>query len=132
MTLFNFINTNGAVISLATFLIGLFFGNWQAIGRDKRKEFNEAVLPIRINLFKQLDLISQGRFDSRLVSQEQCIHLSAVLDVRNKNKFESDLAEYNESFRQSGHTGPDGLWVITDLRVVENAAKKLLAHCDLK
>ncbi|MFZ6722530.1 hypothetical protein [Undibacterium sp. Ji49W] len=28
-------------ISILTFLVGLLVGNWQAIGRDKRKEFNE-------------------------------------------------------------------------------------------
>lgn len=35
------------VIGLLTFFLGLLLGNWLAIGRDKRKEFNEATTPIR-------------------------------------------------------------------------------------
>lgn len=35
------------VISLLTFFVGLLLGHWLAIGRDKRKEFNECSIPIR-------------------------------------------------------------------------------------
>lgn len=35
------------VVSIATFALGLVLGHWLALGRDKRKEFNEAALPIR-------------------------------------------------------------------------------------
>src|SRR5690606_31163438 len=33
------------LVSFLTFLLGLLLGNWLAIGRDKRKEFNEAGSP---------------------------------------------------------------------------------------
>lgn len=38
---------NQVLISLFTFLLGYLLGHWLAIGRDKRKEFNAAVAPIR-------------------------------------------------------------------------------------
>ena len=43
------------LISFLTFLLGLLLGNWLAIGRDKRKEFNEAGAPIRGWLLKAKD-----------------------------------------------------------------------------
>ncbi len=40
----------GLVFSLATFVAGLVIGNWQAICRDKRKEFNSVARSIRADL----------------------------------------------------------------------------------
>jgi len=43
------------LVSFLTFLLGLLLGNWLAIGRDKRKEFNEAGSPIRGWLLRAKD-----------------------------------------------------------------------------
>lgn len=40
-------------ISLLIFLIGLLVGNWTAIGRDRRKEFNDAAGPLVLFLVAQ-------------------------------------------------------------------------------
>jgi hypothetical protein len=45
---------NSVLLSLLTFFVGLFVGNRLAIGRDKRKEFNEAAQPIRAWLLKEV------------------------------------------------------------------------------
>ncbi|MBF6022798.1 hypothetical protein [Lysobacter niastensis] len=42
-------------MSFITFLLGLILGHWLAIGRDKRKEFNDAVAPIRKWLLTEQD-----------------------------------------------------------------------------
>jgi len=47
-----------AIISLVTGLIGLLVGNWQAIGRDKRKEFNAIAERITIVLLKARERLS--------------------------------------------------------------------------
>jgi|SRR5690348_4907731 len=46
---------NTGLVGFVTFLLGLLLGNWLAIGRDRRKEFNEAVTPIRIWLLRAKD-----------------------------------------------------------------------------
>jgi len=46
------------LISFLTFLLGLLLGNWLAIGRDKRKEFNDAVAPVRSWLLSERDELS--------------------------------------------------------------------------
>lgn len=49
------VNMMTGLLSFLTFLLGLLLGNWLAIGRDKRKEFNEAVTPIRGWLLRARD-----------------------------------------------------------------------------
>ena len=43
------------LLNLITFLAGLLVGNRLAIGRDKRKEFNEAAQPIRAWLLSEVE-----------------------------------------------------------------------------
>jgi len=45
-TSLQFLKDYGPIISLITFALGLLLGNWMAIGRDKRKEFNEVAEPM--------------------------------------------------------------------------------------
>ena len=46
---------NSILINFVTFLVGLLVGNRLAIGRDKRKEFNEAAQPIRAWLISEVE-----------------------------------------------------------------------------
>lgn len=57
---FNFAKEYPAIIGLATFLVGLYFGHKQAIGRDRRKEFNEVSEEAFIALNKQIEQIKYG------------------------------------------------------------------------
>ena len=44
------ISTESLLFGLATALIGYLIGNWLAIGRDKRHEYNALISPIRSEL----------------------------------------------------------------------------------
>lgn len=46
---------SSALFSAASFLTGLLLGNWIAIGRDKRKEFNETARLIRAGFLRRRD-----------------------------------------------------------------------------
>lgn len=46
---------NTGLVGFVTFLLGLLLGNRLAIGRDRRKEFNEAVAPMRTWLLRAKD-----------------------------------------------------------------------------
>lgn len=49
------------LISVITFVLGLLAGNWLALGRDKRKEFNETAEPVRLFLKRNLQHIKDGQ-----------------------------------------------------------------------
>lgn len=49
-----------ALVGLVTFFLGLAIGNKQAIGRDRRKEFNEVSQEAFVALSKQLKAIEAG------------------------------------------------------------------------
>lgn len=51
-------------------LVGLFFGNRMALGRDKRKEFNEATVTLRQRLLVHLGQLERGRVPGRIKSEE--------------------------------------------------------------
>jgi len=56
----NFAKESPSILGLATFFIGLYLGNKQAIERDRRKEFNEISKEAFIELNKQIEQLSVG------------------------------------------------------------------------
>ncbi len=56
----NFAKEYPSILNLAIFFIGLYFGNKQAIERDRRKEFNEISEDAFIALNKQIEQLKVG------------------------------------------------------------------------
>lgn len=48
------VKENAELFTALGFFVGLLLGNWLALGRDKRREFNDAALPIREWLLGQI------------------------------------------------------------------------------
>jgi hypothetical protein len=48
------INANPVLLSGLAFFAGILLGNWIAIGRDKRNEYNQAVIPLRERLLEDV------------------------------------------------------------------------------
>ena len=55
------IHSNPELFGLLTFFLGAVFGHWLTLLRDKRKEFNDAALPIRTWLLSEVDEPSPNR-----------------------------------------------------------------------
>jgi hypothetical protein len=62
--MFKFIGENPGFFSILTFLLGLILGHWLALGRDKRKEFNEASSRIYEKVYDYLKTNSKHHLPS--------------------------------------------------------------------
>jgi hypothetical protein len=89
-------------ISLVTFVIGMFVGNWLALGRDRRKEINELSSPVRLRLVKQIELMQAGQYlPSGIVVDD----IYAITDRVSKSKSDAIKAafrSYSESTTYDG------------------------------
>lgn len=92
-TFIDFINTNGVVVSLVTFLLGLLIGHWLRIEGDKRKEFNEVALRIRVAL--KSSLFGDGHCHAG-VKREDMELFSHLLRWWQKNGFIKAWASYED------------------------------------
>jgi len=81
------------LLSLLTFFLGLILGHWLAIGRDKRKEFNEAVVPVRAWLLRAKD--SPSPF-TRWPSEEEFDRFIHYLRPWQRVTFQKHLDRYKE------------------------------------
>ncbi|KEK26506.1 hypothetical protein SXM_3976 [Shewanella xiamenensis] len=81
------------LLSLLTFFLGLILGHWLSIGRDKRKEFNEAVIPVRAWLLREKE--SPNPY-SRLPSEEELDIFIHYLRPWQRGVFLKHLKSYKE------------------------------------
>ena len=132
-TVSEIVRDNAHWVALFTFCAGLLIGNWLAIGRDRRKEFNEVSEPIRHSLLMQISRIDKGDFVyQQTVERSDFVCLGMFIGERRKVAYELAVKEYFDSFTKSGHRTNSGSWEIDDLSVCRTAAVKLLSFAVIK
>lgn len=90
-----FLKHYSPLLSLFTFLAGLYFGNKQAIGRDRRKEFNEIAEPIIENCSEIQKCLERQTFTSEYQLPASNIEkLKRRLSDRKIKKLERLLDKY--------------------------------------
>jgi len=110
--------------SLATGLIGLFFGNWLAIGRDKRKEFNAIAERITIVLLKAREWLSP----SAEWPDKMDIHFfREALPFWKRRRFDAALYAYKQTNGEDNTTEDEyGCISYKDTSLVAHRIDKLL------
>lgn len=98
-----FLKHYSPLISILTFLAGLYFGNRQAIGRDRRKEFNELAEPIIENLNDVQEWLERQifivNFQFELQDSKNIEKLKRRLSNRELKRFEKLLGKYRASLQ---------------------------------
>ena len=116
---------NAAVISLLTFLLGLIIGNRLAISRDRRKEFNDFVQPIRSWLLLELDDPSPYRKAPTKIEIDNFVH---YLPIWKRKKFITNLNELNKVREQNSYVDDLGQVFYQNEEDIKTIIKKCLSY----
>ncbi len=119
------IRDNVGLLTLLTFFLGLALGNRLAIGRDKRKELNEAVKPIRAWLLSQADSPSPYM---KVPPAEKIDLFANCLSFWKKKEFLKCWANQEELRRRSQTQDPLGQVFYRNEEDICEAVKKCIPY----
>jgi hypothetical protein len=123
----NIINSNGVAFSLVSVFVGLLIGNWLAIGRDKRKEFNNISLDLFTSLSRQLE---HGRYITP-ADTAVCLLIEPHIPIYKRGLFRKCVRSY-ENAQQGISTYEPATGTVTfdeeKLKHLASCAKKLLSY----
>jgi len=117
------------LISSFTFLLGFIISNWLAIGRDKRKEFNEAAAPIRGWLLKAKDCPHPN---TRSPSEQEFDRFVHYLWPLQRRAFHSNLNSYRELHQAQQVTNDFGEVGYKSTIEISRQLNKLFKYTSLK
>jgi hypothetical protein len=89
---------NPIITGLLGVLIGTLFGHKLSLGRDKRKEYNQAIGVLRVKSLKHLDSIANDKIGTILVNRDEIISLKAVIGHKLSKNIESAFTRYEQSY----------------------------------
>lgn len=119
--------------TVVTFFAGHVIGHRAAVKRDKRKEYNSLVSPVRVELLKQINTIENNDYELPKLKRDDIIRIGDLL--KNQKKLMAAYAEFKDANSwESVMNGVDdyGRPVIGDTSRALSAAKRLLKEIPMK
>ncbi|WP_261434914.1 hypothetical protein [Serratia quinivorans] len=114
--------------TVVTFALGHFIGHRAAINRDKRKEYNALVSPVRIEIMKQIDSIKADDFYTTKFNKDQILMIS---DLLGKTKSMRLIDSYKTYYYATSYEGLKSKVGEYGLITIGETAPALAAATDL-
>jgi hypothetical protein len=117
-----------AVVSFAVGVAVGWSGHWLALRRDKRKEFNDAALPVR------QWLLGHAKCPDVYADRPSAIQLDrfeSYLSRGKRTRFEAELRNL-EAMLQDFHSDKYGQPILNDPASLQESAEKLLPFTELR
>lgn len=84
------------IINIVLFFTGLFLGNGLAIGRDKRKEFNEIADKVHLDLKREADKLLNSNVITTGLTDVEIEKLRRRISFFKRKGFDLAIAKYKE------------------------------------
>lgn len=89
------------LVAIGSGLIGVFIGHRFSLGRDKRREYSQAILPIRKRIIEQLETLGSGHFDAGIQNAD-IVDIKASLATAKAKKVAVIYEKYAQYRSKSG------------------------------
>ena len=89
---------NPIITGLLGVLIGALLGHKLSLGRDKRKEYNQAIEVLRVKSLKHLESMANDKIGNMLVHSDEILSLKAVVGHKQSKNIESAFDYYEQTY----------------------------------
>ncbi|WP_261858197.1 hypothetical protein [Photobacterium sanguinicancri] len=125
---------NPVLSGLLGVLVGALLGHWFALGRDKRKEYNDRVEIIRKMLLIEKNNLKNGDVGSNVVKDDDVLNLQVLLSERSASKLSKVHSDYISAYENAGDYNDDGMYEFNPgaKRNLERVIDLYLKHAKIK
>ena len=109
------------VVPLLTLFLGGLLGNRFALGRDKRKEHNAVVLPLKQKVLAYIDDLKQSRHLN--FNESEIKSLRGIISERKYNQVKDLFCEFVGLIRKHHHINEAGYIIYSEMANIEISRK---------
>jgi hypothetical protein len=111
------------VVPLLTLFLGGLLGNQFALGRDKRKEHNAVVLPLKQKVLAYIDELKQSRHLNFNFNESEIKTLRGVISEQKYNQVKGLYCEFVGLIRKHSHINKAGYIIYSEVAKIEISRK---------
>ncbi|MCK8077580.1 hypothetical protein MSG34_15540 [Vibrio sp. 1CM2L] len=121
---------NPIATGLLGVLVGAIIGHWLALGRDKRKEYNDRAEKIRRSLMIEKSALEGEGIGSSKVSDADMLDLKVILGSSKAVRLDKVHSEYKLAWENAGDYNDDGYYEF-EIEAKNHLVKQIIHYLNL-